>query len=453
MSETIEIERMAFGSEAVGHLSSGKAVFVAYAAPGDITEIEIIEDKPKFARARILNLLEPSPNRAPSADTRKCDMAQHAMAPWAHLSYEAQLAAKQLNVKSALKRNAHMPNDQIQAVLREIVPSKNQWGYRNKLEFSTKLDSQGKICIGVNAEGTHDFVPLKEAPLGNTLLRKSPHAIQGALRYLCGNDDLGIYRVGVRGSENTQSVEVALWTPPSSFPRSFTAKVLKDAFCATSIVRVLADANSSRKVKRVEVLDGDGFWKEQLHYEVGSASPADAKTFDFSVTAPSFFQVNSSQAQTMISLVLEGLNIKPGCRVADLYSGVGTFSLPLALAGANLVSVELEGSSSRDFRRNLELNSLDGEVICDDVARVLPTLINLDALVLDPPRSGLDKKVVGQLASTRPEKIAYVSCDVQTFARDVQRLEQAGFHLRRLTPLDMFPQTYHTECVGVFARG
>lgn len=451
MTETVEIERMASGPEAVAHLSSGKAVFVANAAPGDVAEIEIVEEKPSFARAKLANLIQPSVDRSDNHTHPSDKLSELAMSPWAHLSYRAQLRAKEDNVRAALKRTAHMSSDEINSVIRDIVPSKHEWGYRNKLEFATKLDTDNRIRIGVHAEGTRDFVPVKDAPLGNSLIRKSPKAIQGALRYLCGTDDLGIYRVGIRASENTKSIELALWTPPSSFPRSFTAKLAQDGLHATSVVRVIANHGSSRKVKRVEVLGGDGFWHEQMTDELGHGG-TQHETFDFRVSAPSFFQVNTLQAQNMVSLVLQGLDIAPRIPIADLYSGVGAFSFPLAAAGANVISIELEGSSSRDFKKNAELNGLDAEIICDDVVRALPALDHLDAVVVDPPRSGLDAKVISQLADCAPNKIVYVSCDIQTLARDIERLRHVGFALSSITPVDMFPQTYHIECVCVFAR-
>lgn len=452
MIETVDIERMATGPEAVAHLSSGKAVFVKGAAPGDIAEIKVTEEKPSYAKATLVKIIEPSPERGIKYKQPSCDPSETAMAPWAHLTYAAQLKAKADNVRSALKRTAHLSSEAIDSSLHEIVPSEQEWSYRNKLEFATKLNADNRICIGIHAEGTHDFVPVKDAPLGNSLISKSPKAIQGALRYLCGTEDLGIYRVGIRASENTKSIELALWTPPSSFPRSFTAKLAQDGLSATSVVRVLAEPGSSRKVKRVEVLGGDGFWHEQMTDNIDFDGIKEPDVFDFRVSAPSFFQVNTLQAQNMVGLVLQGLGISAGARIADLYSGVGTFSFPLAASGAEVTAIELEGSSSRDFKKNVELNQLAAEIVCDDVARALPSVGRLDAVVVDPPRSGLDAKVISQLVDCAPEKIAYVSCDVQTLARDIARLASSGFALESVTPVDMFPQTYHIECICIFSR-
>ena len=238
--------------------------------------------------------------------------------------------------------------------------------------------------------------------------------LRGALRFAQGADDLGIFRVGVRHSVRTHSTEVALWTTPAAFPRGHVANILKGSFKATSIVRVLADPGRARKIKGVEVLDGKGFWEEKL---LG---------FTFRVAAPSFFQVNTAQAEKLIGEVIRGLGGEVGDEgpvgldemlIADLYSGGGTFSIPLAAAGADVIAVESAGSSVRDLRRNADANGVDIEIIGGDAARELPELGELDALVVDPPRAGLADGVVESIAAERPERVAYVSCNPAAGAR------------------------------------
>lgn len=431
---------MGYGAEAIGHLDSGKAVFVQGAVPGDTVIIRITEEKKSFARAIVEQVEKPSPERFANWQELAADPVMQAVAPWAQLSYEAQLDAKQQNVRSALIRTAHLPEPAVDSALKPIIPSPEQWGYRNKLELAAQPDNASRLQLGFHAAGTETFVPAKECALGNRMLAKAPKALLGALRYLAGASDLGIYRVGIRASERTQSVEVALWTPPSSFPRGFAAKVLVDAVNATSVVRVIADKGASRKVKRVEVLDGEGFWHERL------------AGFDFAVSAPSFFQVNTQQAEALVSAALQAIDPKPGLAVADLCSGVGTFSLPLAKAGADVIAVELEGSASRDFRANAEANHVDAEMICDDVVRVLPELGSLDAVVVDPPRAGLHERAIAQIADATPATIIYISCDPQTLARDIARFGAQGYALTSAQPVDIFPQTYHVETVCVLAR-
>lgn len=436
MAETIRIERMGSGAEAVGRTAEGKTVFVAGGAPGDVAEVDLIEDKGSYARAEIARIVEPSPDRIapPCAFAHACGGC-----PWQHLSYGAQLSTKRDNVVSALVRTARIGSERAERIVADVVASKRQWGYRNKLEFGISR-SNGRFDVGFRREGTHDVVTPALCRAAVKPLERAAKALQGALRFAQGSSDLGIHRIGVRGSLRTRDVEVALWTTPGAFPRAHVAKTLESALSATSIVRVLADEGKARKVKGVETLSGRGRWRERM----GDVS--------FETTAPSFFQVNTAQAENLVDEVLGALGDVEGMLVADLYAGGGTFSLPLWFAGADVVAIEYAGTSVRDLRRNADANGADIEIVGGDAARELSSLGRLDAVVVDPPRAGLAESVVGDLAAAAPERLAYVSCNPATWARDVERLEAAGFSLRRAVPVDLFPQTPHVEVASSFER-
>ena len=446
MEETLRIERMGNGAEAVGRLASGKTVFVAGGAPGDAVRVEVVEEKASFARARIVAVEEPSPLRAeprcPHGDA--CGGC-----PWQHLSYEAQLEAKRANVVGALVHTARLDAVRAEDLVRPCLPSTRQWGYRNKLELGAARAENGEFLLGFHREGTHEIATPAVCPLAHDAVAKAPKALRGALRFAQGSADLGIFRVGVRHSVRTRETEIALWTKPGAFPRAHVAKTLKSALKATSIVRVLADPGRARKIKGVETLDGKGCWGEEL---------ADAR---FLTSAPSFFQVNTAQAEKLAAEVVEGLGGRmgeegpeglDGLLVADLYAGGGTFSVPLARAGADVIAIEAAGSSVRDLRRNAEMNGVDIEVVGGDAARELPELGGLDALVVDPPRAGLADGVAESIAEAAPARVAYVSCNPATWARDVARFEQNGYRLARAQPVDLFPQTHHVEVASLFER-
>ena len=433
--EVVPIERMSFGSAAVGHLSDGKTVFVEGAVPGDVVRVELTEEKPRFARGRAAEILEASPDRVAPPCAAGCGGC-----PWAPLAYEAQLVAKRANVVDALVRTAHMDAARAEALVGSCVPSKRQWGYRNKLELSCGADGAGRLILGMRPEGGADVVSLDACPLAHRNIEGAPKALRGALRYLSGGSDLGLVRVGVRGSLRTRDVEIALWTTPGPFPRAAAAKTLASALKNTSVVRVMADPGRARKVKKVEAISGKGCWEEEV---------AESRLL---LSAPSFAQVNTAQAEKLVELVLAGLEVEAGDYVADLYAGAGTFTLPLARAGAEVVAVESAGSSVRDLRRNAERAGADIDIIGGDAARELPELGELDALVVDPPRAGLADGVVASIAAASPRCVAYVSCDASTWARDVARFEQEGYRLIHVTPVDLFPQTYHVEVVSIFER-
>lgn len=442
MEHIIRIERMGYGSEAVGLLADGKAVFVERAAPGDVVAVEVTEEKPSFARARVVRLEEASPDRV----LPFCEVGGACGGcPWQHLSYEAQLSAKRANVVAALARTAHFDAGCAEELVGECAPSKRRTGYRNKLELAASKAPDGSLALGFAREGSHEPVVPASCPIAVPLVQKAPKALRGALRFLAGSQELGIFRVGVRGSVRTKDVEIALWTEPGAFPRAAAAKTLGSALKATSVVRVLAERGKARKVKKVEVLSGKGFWEEDLC------------GYRFRTSAPSFFQVNTAQAEKLVAAALDGLaqgssGGLAGMLVADLYAGGGTFSIPLARAGADVLAVESAGSSVRDLRRNAEANHAQVEVIGGDAARELPELGGLDALVVDPPRAGLADGVVDSIAAAAPARVAYISCNPATWARDVARFEQAGYRLAQATPVDMFPQTPHIEVASIFER-
>ena len=317
----------------------------------------------------------------------------------------------------------------------------------NKLELGAARAENGEFLLGFHREGTHEIATPAVCPLAHDAVAKAPKAPRGALRFAQGSADLGIFRVGVRHSVRTRETEIALWTKPGAFPRAHVAKTLKSALKATSIVRVLADPGRARKIKGVETLDGKGCWGEEL---------AGAR---FLTSAPSFFQVNTAQAEKLAAEVVEGLGGRmgeegpeglDGLLVADLYAGGGTFSVPLAQAGADVIAIEAAGSSVRDLRRNAEMNGVDIEVVGGDAARELPELGGLDALVVDPPRAGLADGVAESIAEAAPARVAYVSCNPATWARDVARFEQNGYRLVRAQPVDLFPQTHHVEVASLF---
>ena len=201
-----------------------------------------------------------------------------------------------------------------------------------------------------------------------------------------------------------------------------------------------ADAGSARKLKGLEILDGRGFWRETV------------AGIEHGVSAPSFFQVNTPQADKLVQLALDGLELDEDCVAADLFCGVGTFTIPLAKRCGGVYAVESYGSSVRNLRHTVEQENVDVEVIGGDATRELPELGELDALIVDPPRSGLAKEIIGSIAEAAPLRVAYVSCDPATWARDVKLLEAAGFELLQATPVDMFSQTFHVETVSIFAN-
>jgi 23S rRNA (uracil1939-C5)-methyltransferase len=429
------IESLAYGGDAIAHLEDGRAAFVVGGCPGDTVDAEITSDQGRFVRAKVREVIEPSPDRVkpPCPYFGLCGGCN-----WQHVSYERQLTSKRQAVVDALTRIGRVSD--AETIVAETVASPEQYGYRNKVELVVDRTT-GRPRLGFHEAGSDGFVPVDSCLLLPKAHIKDPKSLAGALRYISGEQDLGITRVGIRIASHTRDVEIALWTEPGAFPRRMAATTLGTAVRASSIVRVLVKGVAkARKVTGVEVLAGSGYWKERL---LGTT---------MAISAPSFFQVNTKAAEKLLSLVLDGLAVDGTDRVLDLYSGAGTFTLPLAVVAGETIAVEAASSAVRDLRRNLENAELWADVIGGDAGRELATIGHLDAVVVDPPRAGLQPEAVASLAATNATRIAYISCDPTTLARDTKSLTENGYRLVSATPVDLFPQTYHIETVAIFER-
>ncbi len=516
MSEIIQLSAMSYGSEAIGRMSSGKAVFVEGGVPGDVVACSITCEKPSFARACIERIVQPSTYRV--ATTSQYDKLCGS-ASWQHIAYEQQCALKRSNIIAQLERIGKLSPDKAKSVVRETLPSKRIWEYRNKIELAVRFDRTHGISVGYTNPQTGEVVANPMSLLVEPPLQKAARALQGVLRFALGKSDYGMHRISMRYSRRTRSFEVALWCKPGSFPRNFVAKALNDSLHCSSVVRVLSNPQTPRVIKGIEVLAGKGYWHEQLICA--------GETFDFYTQAPAFFQVNTHQAGCLVQQVLDALGDIDGARVADLYAGGGTFSIPLAAAGAQVFAVESVGASVRDLRRNALENCVDVDVCGGDAARELAALgadgsayvgarsgadccedcstgsgtnsadsgvktagvlrtvgaartayvagtartahvagaariahvagaarahAALDALVVDPPRAGLAASVPADIVKSGAQRMVYVSCDPATLARDIARLQDCGMQLERVQPVDMFPQTFRVECVCLMSK-
>lgn len=363
MSEIIQLSAMSYGSEAIGRMSSGKTVFVEGGVPGDVVACSITCEKSSFARARIEKIVEPSMYRvvARSPYDELCGSAS-----WQHIAYEQQCALKRSNIIAQLERIGKISPDKAKSVVCETLPSKRIWEYRNKIELAVRFDRTHGISVGYTNPQTGEVVENPVSLLVEPPLQKAARALQGVLRFALGKTDYGMHRVSMRYSRRTRSFEVALWCKPGSFPRNFVAKALNDSLHCSSVVRVLSNPQTPRVIKGIEVLAGKGYWHEQLICA--------GETLDFYTQAPAFFQVNTHQAGCLVQQVLDALGDIDGARVADLYAGGGTFSIPLAAAGAQVVAVESVGASVRDLRRNALENCVDVDVCGGDAARELAAL-------------------------------------------------------------------------------
>lgn len=434
----LTIERMAYGPDAIARTPEGKTVFVRGGVQGDVVEATIDSEERSLIHAHVERVLEPSPDRvdAPCPFVGVCGGC-----PWGALARHAQLAAKEENLRSALARIGHFAADDVDRLVQPIRTTRDAWGYRNKIELAVR-EQGGRIVLGMHGADPAQVIKVDRCPLFEKAFPKALKSVAGALSYLGNSRDLSLARVGLRASRRTRALEVALWTPTGGFPRAHVARVLEDAVHPTSIVRVLTKGErAARRVEKNELLAGQGSWDEQIGRE------------RMRISAPSFFQVNTVAAEILIELVMDALSPRADEVACDLYCGAGTFTLPLARRTAWVSAVESYGPAVRDLRRNIDRAHLDNvEAIGGDAVREFPG-DDVDVLVVDPPRAGLAAEAVDLIGKTAARDVAYVSCDPATLARDLARFRDAGvFEPVNITPVDLFPQTFHCETVVHLTR-
>ncbi len=435
---TLTIDRLTYGPDAIARDADGKAVFVQGGIPGDTVEAEIVEDTKRYAKARIVQVLEPSPSRvkAPCPFVGICGGC-----PWGNITYPAQLEAKRRNLVDNLMHIAHMDEKRAESLVLPILAPSEPWGYRNKVELAFSQQGRRSI-VGMHAASDESIVKVSSCPLLQKGSEKLVKAISGSVTYLANSHGLSFERIGIRTSARTHATEVALWTQPSGFPRANAAKVIGDAADITSLVRVMTKGpTKARKIAGIERLDGAGHWSERL------------LDHTMLISAPSFFQVNTKGAEALIKCVLDFLEPEEEDEAMDLYCGAGTFTLPLADRVSFVSAVESYGPAVRDLKRNLQHAHLENvDAIGGDAGREFPDT-DADIIVVDPPRSGLSEDVIDQLSDQPARAIAYVSCDPATLARDIARFEERDtFEAAKLQPVDLFPQSFHCETVALLRR-
>ena len=408
MSQTIELEltAMAHGGSALGR-HEGRVIFVPYTIPGETVRVELVEARTRWGRGRLLEVLEPSPQRAeppcPYFGPGKCGGCH-----FQHIGYEAQAEYKREVVIDQLARLGGLH----EANVHEIIGAAEPWAYRNHAQLSTTPEGQ----LGFLTADTHHVVPVGECLILDPLLNE--------LRAALDMDWPELHRLSLRcGSATGDRMAVFELNRYADFDIEVDFPV--------SCVILLADGE-------VVVLMGNAYLEEQVAGR------------DYRISANSFFQVNTAGAEALVALVRESLSPAKGDTLLDLYCGVGLFGLSLADQVGRVLGVETDPSAVADFRHNAQ--GLDQvELIEGKVQSVLPRIQEpVDLLLLDPPRSGAGQAIIEQVASLNPRRIAYISCDPATLARDARHLVENGFLLREVQPVDLFPQTYHVESVALF---
>jgi 23S rRNA (uracil1939-C5)-methyltransferase len=433
----LTIDTLANGGNGVARLD-GYVVFVAGGIPGDRVRAVVTKSKRAYAEARTVEVLEPSPDRvAPLAD--------HPGAPWQVMPYERQLAVKAEQVEDALRRIGRLDG----FALEPIVPAEQLWRYRNKAEFSFGTGPDGPLVLGFHAPGRWDeIVPMEDC----LLVSERADAARAAALAWCAEKRIpawsrrehrGVLRnLVVREGRRTGELQVRLVTSPGELP----VHELAERLDAEGVLWTqTADLGESTAGGTTTLVAG----APQLRERLGD--------LDFLVSPDAFLQTNTEMAERLYGVAAEYAALRGHERLFDLYCGIGTIGLSLASRAREVVGVELVPAAVGDAIQNAKLNEIENaRFYIGDIRLAMRELVQEagkpDVCVIDPPRAGISQKVVRRIIEAGPQRIVYVSCNPTTLAPNAAQLAEAGYVLRRVRPVDLFPQTPHIECIALLEK-
>jgi 23S rRNA (uracil1939-C5)-methyltransferase len=416
----LQIEKLIYGGEGLAR-QNGRTIFVPFVLPGERVEAEPAERRKKFIRARLVEVLEPSSDRA---RPRCRHFGVCGGCHYQHIRYERQLEAKREILLETLSRIGHRSWDG--PVAAHASPA---FGYRNRAQWKVRGHG-GRQDLGYFRAGSSALCPAEECPVLAPPLEATLAALRDLLARSSLPETVREIEVFADPASNELLLNVALGTFSSS-PEELE-RTLREALPGLASLLVYETPG-----ERME-LAGPGF----IHYEAAGAS--------YRVGHMSFFQVNRFLVDEMVEAIVRD---EKGRLALDLFAGVGLFARALARKFERVLAVESDPAAARDLETNLAGEGPGARAVRAPAEKFLSGYRETpDLVVLDPPRAGVPPGALDRLAALSPERIAYVSCDPSTLARDLARLASAGYSLTQLELFDVFPETYHIESLARLAR-
>jgi 23S rRNA (uracil1939-C5)-methyltransferase len=447
----LDISGVAFGGKGIAKID-GLAVFVDQAVPMDRVAARIVKIKRQYAEARIETIIEPSPFRvnAPCVYSGFCGGCK-----WQHLNYDKQLEYKQQHVKDAIERIGLIRD----VLVHPTIPSDKLFEYRNKMEFSCSdrrwllpdemdmPDADRGFALGLHVPGTfYKVIDTRECllqpMLGNRILDDVRKFIRTSGEPVYGlRSHEGFWRfVMLRHSEANDQWMVNLITARED--RKILQRLADQLVSAypqiVSVVNNITARKAGIAVGEYEILlSGVDNIKDRIN------------TFEFEISANSFFQTNTLGARRLYETVLRYADLTGKETVVDLYSGTGAIAIFISDSAKTVTGMEIAETAIKDAENNCRINGISNcRFILGDINKgIAEFTVAADVMIVDPPRAGMHKDVVRRILETAPKRMIYVSCNPATMARDFSLLKEQ-YQVLEVQPVDMFPHTYHIESVA-----
>ncbi|MBF0557847.1 MAG: class I SAM-dependent RNA methyltransferase [Nitrospirae bacterium] len=407
---TIKAESPAYGGRSIGKLN-GKIVMIKGAIPGEVVKVRIEEDKKDYSLGTAVSLDVVSPQRCVPECIYfgACGGCQLQF-----MTHELQVSIKEKILTDCIKRITKIDTE-----LSPSVVSSSPWNYRLRGQFKI---SHGKI--GFYREKSRDVVDINACPL----MTQEINVAFAKARALLGKVSTG---------------EIHISFGSGAFALLKTSQAAVEGIDMNKLARTFLDSGFSGTIIEMAGRKAIRLGKQFM--------TLDLDTLKYTISQSSFFQSNWQMNLAVVSLLKKALQPLQGQKIMDLFSGAGNFSIPLALDACEVVAIEENADAVRDGRRNAEINGISNCVFINSAVDSAAITEDIDILAMDPPRPGLTDKVIQKILGALPLRIAYVSCNPSTLARDLKKM-LVRYEIESVRLIDFFPQTYHIESLALLRR-
>lgn len=425
----IEIEKLVYGGAGFGRID-GKACFVPFTAPGDKLEIRIAKSKGSYLRGVVEKICSPSIHRVmpPCPVFGLCGGCN-----WQHVSYKEQSLQKAAMLADTLWRTARVDA----AKIRPLLQAPAEYAYRQRIQLKAAC-SGGRIALGFYRPASHDVIDIvNHCEIAVAPLNKAMGLVRGIIESF--GEPAQIHQIDLAAAADA-SVS-ALFHYQGSHPEKMAEHLAQFALAGGGLHSLNMQWSGKSSCRHISGL-------EKLGYQVPSSAGGD---IDLYFSPDSFSQINFAQNRVIVQLLLDYCSGISPDSILDFYSGNGNFSLPLAGRVKKVLGYEAALNSVSLAKFNAAANGIaNARYLCKDSLAALRGLVRkrekFDLVIMDPPRSGADQ-LAKELHMIEPAQIVYISCDPPTLGRDLAFLQDSGFEITSVQPVDMFPQTYHLENV------
>lgn len=437
----ITIKRLGINGEGIGYYRK-KIIFIPGALPGEVVVAQITERKRNYLQGQLVRIKEASPHRV--SLPKGANPATGGL-ELAHLAYPEQLKFKSQLIKESLHKFHPQAYQKIK--VKATLPAPHPWHYRQKAQYQCAIVHR-HLAVGLYQPGSHDLVDLPVMPTQGRRSQKLERQIRHLVlktHFPVANQarkQAGLKTIVVRTSDANPAAQVTLITVGHEFPQ--LAALTREISALPLVTSVFQNETQWQNPQvwgnKTRKLWGADYLIEKIHEQTFALSPQ------------AFFQLNPEQAVVLYDQALQMLDLQPEQTLIDAYSGIGTLGILAASQVKQVVGIETIPAAVKDAQHNCQLNHVQNAAYYQGaVEKVLPELqaqgLKFDALIVDPPRTGLAKSMVKTILAAKPKTFVYISCNPSTLARDLVLLDQA-YQVRVIKSVDMFPQTPRCEAIA-----